>query len=420
MNKRLELSQLAINGGPKTRITPFPTRHNLGVDEKKAVDELFDEAIRSGNAFGYNGKAEENYCNEFAEFMGGGYADAVNSGTTAVFVALKALGIEPFTEVIVSSVTDPGGMMPIVMLNCIPVVADSAPGKYNTDAEQIEKLISPLTSAIVVAHIGGEPADMEGIMAVAKKYGIPVVEDCAQSHYAKLNGKLVGTFGDIGAFSTMFGKHFCTGGQGGVVFTKNEDLYYKIRQAADRGKPFGLPAGSTNCVASLNFNLNDLAATIGSVQLKKLPSIVEARRKVVAQLKEGFKDLQSIIIPEQLPNAEPSYWWWRLKVNVEKLSCDKASYCKALMAEGIPINPRYDGALPFTMDWFKNQRAFGSSNYPWSASEYKGNSNRKFDCPNTFKSIDTQFNLIVFESWGQEEVDDIIAAFKKLENAYIK
>src|SRR5699024_4098238 len=113
---------------------------------------------------------------------------------------------------------------------------------------------------------------------LGKKHNIPVVEDCAQAHEAKINGQLVGTFGDIAAFSTMFGKHHSTGGQGGVVFTKDEALYKRARQASDRGKPFGLPAGATNPIASLNFNLNDLAATIGREQLKKLPGLVERRR----------------------------------------------------------------------------------------------------------------------------------------------
>ena len=173
---RTELSKLAMNGGPKTRTQPFPGRSLIGPEEKAAVNALFDKAISTGEAFGYNGVEEEEYCKEFAEYMGGGYADAVNSGTSAVYVALRALDIEPFTEVIVSAITDPGGMMPVALMNCIPVVADSAPGKYNTDAEQIEKLISPLTSAIVVSHIGGEPCDIDKIVALGKKHNIPVVE----------------------------------------------------------------------------------------------------------------------------------------------------------------------------------------------------------------------------------------------------
>ncbi len=262
----------ALYGGPPTRAKPFPSRGHIGAEEKAAVDALFDAAIASGVAPGYNGAEETAYCEDFTAFMGGGYVDAVSSGTAALYVALRALDLEPFTEVIVGAVTDPGGMMPIPLLNLVPMVADTAPGSYNTGPEQIAALITPLTRAIVVPHIAGEPADMVGIMKLARQHGLPIIEDCAQSHGACLNGRLVGTFGNIAAFSTMFGKHHSSGGQGGLVYTQNEALYQAIRRASDRGKPFFMSAGTTNVIASLNFNLNDLAAAIGRVQLRKLPA----------------------------------------------------------------------------------------------------------------------------------------------------
>ncbi|MDF2713769.1 MAG: glutamine--scyllo-inositol aminotransferase [Paenibacillus sp.] len=413
------LQQLAIHGGSKARNRPFPTRHLLGTEEKQAAMAMFDDAIATGNAFGYGGAQEQAYCREFAEFMGGGHAVTVNSGTNAVYVALRALDLEPFTEVIVSPITDAGGMMPIALLNCIPVVADAAPGKYNTDAEQIERMITPWTSAILVAHIGGEPLDVEAIVEVGRKRGIPVVEDCAQAHGATLRGRPVGSFGDIAAFSTMFSKLHCTGGQGGIVFTHNEELFGRVRQAADRGKPYGLPAGSTNPLASLNFNLSDLAAAIGREQLKKLPAIVERRRAVVARLSDRLRHLRSVSVPEQYAGAEPSYWFWRLEVNTSVLSCDKMTYCRALSAEGIPLSPIYR-AMPHLMDWFQQRKVFGTSGYPWAAPEYKGDRDRQFPCPNAMETTGVQFNLSVTEAWGSVEINDTIAAFEKLERAFVK
>lgn len=421
MARQKELLGLAINGGTKVRTKPWPGRRLLGPEEKVAVDALFDEAIASGNAFGYNGPPEENYCKEFAEFMGGGgYADAVSSGTAAVYVALRALSPEPFTEIIVSAVTDPGGMMPIVMLNCIPVVADTAPKSYNCGAQQIAKLISPLTSAILISHIGGEPADIESIIAIAQKHGIPVVEDCSQAQGAKLNRKYVGTFGDMAAFSTMFGKHYCTAGQGGIVYTKSEKLYWEVRRAADRGKPFGLPDGSSNCIASLNFNLNDLSAAIGRVQLKKLPKIVKSRQALVAKIAQGIRNLQTITLPAPIPGSEPSYWFLRMRFNPEKVTVDKNTFCQALIAEGLLINPSYIAAMPHLMDWFKNRRVFGSSQYPWSSPAYKGNRHRQFPCPNARAAMKSHFNMTIYESWEDQEITDIITALQKLESAYRK
>jgi len=365
MTEKIELSELAINGGPKIRIEPWPGRGHIGIEEKTAVDALFDKAIDTGGMITYAGPKEEGYCKAFTKLMGGGYADAVSSGTAANYIALKALDPEPFTEIIVSPITDPGGMMPIVMLGCIPVIADAAPGCYNTGPEQIEPLISPLTSAILVAHIGGEPVNIEGIMALAKKHGIPVVEDCAQAHLAMLNGKYVGTFGDIAAFSTMHGKHYCTGGTGGVVYTKNEELYWGALRIADRGKPFGLPEGSSNSIASLNFNLDEIGAAIGIEQLKKLPDIVRRRQEVVDAISEGIKEkgIQAVSLPPQLPGARASWWFLRTRFHAEKVTCDKAAFCEALNAEGIGARASYRH-LPHESDWYKNRKVFGASGLP--------------------------------------------------------
>ena len=407
---------LAVNGGAKFKTDAWANRGHFGVEEKEVAMKLFDDSIASGNAFRYNGKEEEAFCQEFAEFLGGGYADGVNSGTTSVHVALKALKPAPFSEVVVGAVTDPGGIMPIVVQNCIPVIADTVPNSYNTGPEQIEAAITPLTSAIVVAHIGGEPMDIEGIMAVAKKHNLPVVEDCSQSHAAKINGKFVGSFGDVSAFSIMFGKHFCCGGQGGMVFTKDPDIYRAVRNSADRGKPYDEESNG-NVIAALNFNMDELHATIGRVQLKKLPVIVEKRRAFVQLLKDkGICEFESIIVPELLPTAEHSYWWWRLGVDANKLTCSKDEFCTALAAEGLAINPKYSAALPYTFDWFQNR----VDKHPWNNPLYKGGSTQEPNTPNAFAVMENHFNLNISESWSEQEADDIIAIIKKVERAYLK
>jgi dTDP-4-amino-4,6-dideoxygalactose transaminase len=245
-----------------------------------------------------------------------------------------------------------------------------------------------------------------------------VIEDCAQAHGARIDGRLVGSFGKVAAFSTMGGKHHCTGGQGGVVFTTDEDLYWRSRRASDRGKPFGLES-SRNCIAALNLNLNDFAAAIGRVQLAKLPGIVARRRGVVADLSERFAELRSLVIPEQVAGAESSYWFWRLGVSTEDLTCDKQTYCQALQEEGLLLRPQYD-FLPHTFEWFTERRVFGTSGYPWSAPEYHGDRERSFACPNANAADSRHFLLTVLESWGPEEVDDIAAAFEKVERAYLK
>jgi perosamine synthetase len=418
MAKKYTLSDLAINGGAPVRNKIWPPRRLFGLEEKAAVDALFDAAIASGNAFGYDGPTERAYCEEYAQFMGGGYVDAVNAGTTAVYVALKAVNPEPYSEIIVSPITDQGGLMPIPLLNCIPVVADAAPGSFNMGPEQIEAMITPYTSAILVAHIMGEPADMKGIMAVAEKYGLAVIEDCAQAHGATINGQLVGTFGTIGAFSTMFGKHHATGSQGGLVYAKDEALYIKVRHASDRGKPFGMP-GATNQVATLNFNLGDLGAAIGRVQLKKLPQIVSARRAVAAKIGKALESIPALSLPKYVDGAEPSFWYLRVHIDVDQLTCTKREFCAALSKEGVVINPEY-AAFPHLTEWFRERRVFGSTELPWSSPEYKGNALREYPIPNAKAAVAEHFLISVHESFTDAEVDEVITALEKVACVYSK
>ena len=175
---------LAIDGGRPVRERPFPRRALFGAAEREAALRLFDQAIASGEPIGYGGPEEEAYEKEFAAAHGGGFADLVNSGTSALYAALGGLELEPAAEVAVPPISDPGGVMPVALLNLVPVVADAAPGSFNAGAEQIEAVLSPRTRAIVVAHIAGEPADMEPILELAGRRGLPVIEDCAQAHGA--------------------------------------------------------------------------------------------------------------------------------------------------------------------------------------------------------------------------------------------
>lgn len=410
----MSISELAINGGPQA-CPGLPARFHFGKEEKAAADALFDKCIATGNAIGYNGPEEAAFCKEFAEYLGGGYVDGVNAGTNAVYVALKSLQLPPFSEVIVGCVTDPGGMMPIVELNCIPVPADTAEGSFNAGAKEIEARITERTSAIVVAHISGEPANMPEIMKVAKKYNLPVVEDCAQAHMAIINGKKCGTFGTCGAFSLMFGKHMCVGGQGGAVFTNEEDQYWKIRRAADRGKPFNMD-GHTNVRAAINCNMDEFGAAIGRAQLKKLPQIIAKRQAFVEMLmRRGIGELETITIPKLPKGAEHTYWWWRLELNLEKMKVDKFTYCKALAAEGVPINPHYIGALPWKQEWFQNRE----KKHPWNNPLYKGKVT-PVKCPNAEEAINRCFLLMVEESWGAKEADAFYKALAKLDKAFKK
>ena len=157
---------LAIDGGDRVRRDAFPKRRLFGEGERDAAIRLFDQALLSGDAIGYGGVEEQAYEHEFADFMGGGYADLVNSGTCALYVALGALRLPVGGEVVVPPITDPGGAMPVALLCQVPVVADAVEGSFNTSAEKVEAVLSPHTRAIIIAHIAGEPVDMDPILAL--------------------------------------------------------------------------------------------------------------------------------------------------------------------------------------------------------------------------------------------------------------
>jgi len=411
---------LAIHGGPRVRDEPWPARRLIGPEEKQAAVALLDEAIAAGEFVPYGGEQEQAYCREFAELLGGGYADGVNSGTNALYVALRALEIEPFTEVIVPPITDPGGAMPVALVNCIPVPADAAPDSFNTGAEQIAARITPRTSAVVVAHIAGLPADMEPIIALAGDRGLAVIEDCAQAHGAFYRGRPVGTLGDVAVFSTMSGKHSSTGGQGGVVFTRSEEIYWRVRRFADRGKPFGIEGAAGNVAASLNCNMDELSAAIGRAQLRKLPDIVRRRRDLARRIALGARrSLQAVRMTEELPGCEGSYWFGLFALDIDAVRVDKQAFVDALAAEGLPVAADYLHA-PALADWLRRRAVFGRSRYPWASDLYQGDPDVQYDAPNAVAANARHFRLAIHENCGETEVQHTLAAMRKVENAYLR
>jgi len=178
------------------------------------------------------------YEKEFADYFGVKYATAVSSGTAAIHSALGALKLEPGDEIITSPITDPGTIAPILFQNCIPVFADVDYEILNINPESVKEKITERTKVIIVVHFAGQPANIDPVMELAKEHDLIVIEDCAQAHGAKHKERYVGTIGDIGCFSLMSGKHMTSGGQGGMVITNDEELYWNAKRFADRGKPF--------------------------------------------------------------------------------------------------------------------------------------------------------------------------------------
>ena len=336
------IDELAVNGGPKVAPGNVTTRRLFGQEEKDAVCEFMDRAMQNSAVMGYGGPEEEAYAAAFCEMLDGGYADGVNSGTNAVYVAVAATDPPAMSEIIVPPVSDPGGAMPVAMLGCVPVAADAAPGSYNTCAEEIAKVITDRTHAILVAHIAGIPCDMDPILELARQHDLYVIEDCAQAHGAIYGGRPVGTLGDTAAFSTMFGKHHASGGQGGLFYTTDEPMYWRGRRMADRGKPFGLEPGHTNVRASLNCNMDELHAVIGRTNLAKLPGFVARRREIVDRVNQAMTDQARVVrLVTGRDQDQPSWWFMVLRLEQGALRVGKDEFVKAVVAEGMPATAGY-------------------------------------------------------------------------------
>lgn len=413
------MSKLAIDGGSPVIESLSGARLLIGREERDAAMQLFDQVMTSGGAFDrYGGREVDAYEKEFAEFCGTKFATATSAGTAAVHSAIGALRhLEPCDEIVSAPITDPGAISPVLMQNCIPVFADTDPETFCITADGIEKVLSDRTRVIVVGHIAGEPADMDPIMELAKGGDLIVIEDCSQAHAALYKGRMVGSIGHMGVFSTMSGKHHTTGGQGGVVTTNDEEYYWDAKRFADRGKPFGSDAGE-NLFMGLNYRMTELEACIGRVQLEKLPGIADRRRKFVARLRRGIADCKGLRLGKIVDGADPTYWFGRLRVDDTVLSADKARLQKALAAEGVPCGLTYVAPM-YAQDWIASRKTYGTSGYPWTAPGA-----RQIDytncCPNAEHALAVHMMLSWHEDLTEADADLCAEAIRKVEHAYRK
>jgi perosamine synthetase len=199
-------------------------------------------------------------------------------------IALGSVGIEPGDEVICSSYTMSASASCCFFYGAIPVFADIDPQNYCIDPKSFEKLITPRTKAIIVVHLFGGPADMDAILAIAKKHGIKVIEDAAQAPGVKYKGKPVGCLGDIGGYSLNYHKHIHTG-EGGMLATNDPEIAKIARAIRNHGEntiETESPENFVNYVGG-NFRLTELQAAIGIEQLKKLDKYVAMRQSLASR-----------------------------------------------------------------------------------------------------------------------------------------
>ncbi len=411
------MSQLAIDGGTPVRTDPWPARVQIDDREIDAVMELMTAAKQGGAFDRYGGTLVDAYEEEFAAAVGTAFATGMSAGTAAIHSALGALRLEPGTEVITAPITDQGAVMPVVALGCIPVFADASPECMNMSPDGVRAKLTDRTSAIVPGHIAGIPCEMAEIMAIAAEHDLPVVEDCAQSHGATYGGELCGSIGHLGAFSLMSGKHTTSGGQGGMVCTDDEELYWNAKRFADRGKPFNSDVAG-NLFLGMNYRMTELDAAVGRVQLDKMIGIADVRRAFVTKLEEEIADLETVRIAWYPEGSEPAWWFLLIRIYPERLTVDKAEFAGAVAAEGIPMGAGY-GAVATHAHWLQEQCAFGRhSKFPWDAVWADGDWEWAMDVPQAEAADANHMRMTVHECVGEQEAIDTAEALRKVEAAY--
>ncbi len=272
------------------------------------VEEKVLEVMRSGSyILGKNNKAFEE---EMANFIGTNYAVALNSGTDALHLALRALDIGPGDEVITVAFTFVATTEAIGIVGATPVFVDINPDTFNMDANLIEEKITSKTKAILPVHLYGQPCDMDKIMAIAKKHNLYVIEDCCQAIGAEFKGKKVGSFGDIGCYSFYPTKNLGTMGDGGLATTNSEKL--KNRMIALRNH--GGAVRYYHDEIGVNSRLDEIQAAILRVKLNYINDWNKKRREHAAFYNELFKDSKDIETPKEIDNIYAVYHQYTVKV----------------------------------------------------------------------------------------------------------
>ena len=416
------VSRLAIDGGTPVRRAPMPPRIQVDQRELDAVTRLFRDRMAEGGAFDrYDGPEVDVYERELADYFGVAYATCVSAGTAAIHSAVGALDLEPGTEVIVSSFTDPGSVMPLLFQQLVPVFVEHDFETFLMSPASVQEAVTPYTGAIIVAQLHGYVADMDAINAIARQRGIPVIGDVSQAHGSTVNGSRSAPFGDIGAMSLMSGKHMVAGGQGGMVATNDENVYWAAKRFADRGKPFGLPAGTTNVTIGLNYRMHELEAAMGRVQLQKLDEQIGRRREALDGVHRRIAGLPAVRPVRALPGVEINPWSALFLLDTDAVRVSNTEFAAAMVAEGIPVSAGYRNAINSGLQYWRERKTFGQSHFPWGH-EVGGRRIEWVDYhfPVVERIAQSLLLMEIHECWTDREAADAAAAFAKVGAAYAK
>ena len=421
--------KLAIHGGPKAvtnNLAGWPS-----FDEKavKAVEEV----LRSGKVNYWTGPKGMEFERKFAYWQGSKYAISASSGTSALHIALTALGIGPGDEVIVPSYTFIASGFSVVQAGAIPRFADVNIDDHCISVESAEKLVNERTKAIMPVHLYGNVCDMDRVMAFAKKHSLFVIEDNAEAVGGVYKGRKTGNIGNIAACSFCQNKLFTTGGEGGMVTTDDEELAWQARSFRDHGYDVKQRLSLLELEQKLpyihnmvgwNYRMTEMQSAIGLAELERIDTWNLPRRKRNAHIIiDAIKDLPQVKYTS-VDTEERQNGWYVLpfSLDIEKMTCDINEFVSTSSAEGAPCW-RVFWPQCHTERAFQEYNSFGKSGFPFKSKEYtdaKSVDYRKVEVPNAVWHQSHTFTCFAFPTYAEEDCRQIGSALVKVIKAYSK
>ena len=395
---------LAINGGTPVRDNILPYGYQW-IDEEdiKAVSEiLHSDWITQGL------KVAE-FEEEFARYVGAKYAVAVNSGTAALHAACFAAKINKDDEVITTPITFIASANCVIYQQGIPVFADIKEDTLNIDPQEIKNKINQKTKTLIPVDFTGLPVDLEEIQEIGRENNLIIIEDASHALGATYKGSKIGSISDMTIFSFHPVKHITTG-EGGMITTNNKEYYERLKLfrthgiTKDKNKMSKCDGPWYYEMQELGYNyrLTDFQCALGLSQLKKIDRILQRRREIVKKYNSEFKDMPEIKIPQINPvDSNPAWHIYMIQLNLERLKVSRKEIFEALRAENIGVNVHY---IPVHLQpYYQKKFGYHLGDFPKAENYYS-----------------RAITLPVFPKMSDKDIDDVIAAVKKVINYYKK
>lgn len=407
--------RLAVDGGAPLIERPLPTGKGvslLGDEEGKAVLEV----LESRSLFRYYGPALLDKVREFEDAfcarLGASYAVAVSSGTAALRVALAALGVGCGDEVVVPAFTFIATVNAVVSMGAVPVFAEMDE-TLGLDPADLEARLGPKTAAVIPVHLENGPCDMDPIMEVCRRRGVPVIEDSAQAMGASYHGRCLGTIGDLGTFSMQLEKNITTG-EGGVVTSEDETLHLRAARYQDQGGQFvtstGKERGSDRLAPFVgeNLRMTELAGAVAGVQLGRLDGILAAQRANRRRILDAVGPLPGVGLRRQPDPAGDG----GSSITMFLPDRDRAKrFARALIAEGVPAGQMYRGRPVYATESILEKRTVSGKGGPWNCGEHPTDVEYRMGmCPRTEDLASRSAIVVVGPAYTPGDCDRVAQA----------